>query len=137
MKRVVSIVVVVLVVILVGIVYYRYFFVFGTGVKSGELNYMVRKGYIFKTNEGRLIQAGIRSNNMGAASGSVQSNEFTFSVTDPEIMKKLETSGGATLQLHYKEYVGALPWRGMSEYVVDSIVSMTPAPNSVMPPPGR
>ena len=32
-------------------VYYRFFFVFGEGVKSGELNYVVYKGVVFKTYE--------------------------------------------------------------------------------------
>ena len=34
---------------------------------------------------------------------------------------------GKQVELHYKEYNGALPWRGMQRYVVDSIVSVTPA----------
>lgn len=34
---------------------------------------------------------------------------------------------GKNLELHYKEYKGALPWRGISVYVVDSIISVTPA----------
>ena len=33
-------------------------------------------------------------------------------------------NSGKTFELHYKEYKGALPWRGFSTYVVDSIVSM-------------
>lgn len=42
-------------------IYFRFYFVFGEGVKSGELNYVVYKGVIFKTYEGKLIQSGIRS----------------------------------------------------------------------------
>ena len=49
--------------------YFRYYFVFGEGVKSGELNYVVYKGVLFKTYEGKLIQSGIRSK----AAGSIQS----------------------------------------------------------------
>ena len=30
-------------------IYFRFYFVFGEGVKSGELNYVVYKGVIFKT----------------------------------------------------------------------------------------
>ena len=29
--------------------YFRFYFVFGEGVKSGELNYVVHKGFVFKT----------------------------------------------------------------------------------------
>ena len=49
--------------------YYKYFFVFGDGVKSGHLNYAVKKGNIFKTYEGKLIQEGYRSK----AAGTIQS----------------------------------------------------------------
>ena len=46
-------------------------FVFGEGVKSGDPNYVVHKGVLFKTYEGKLIQTGIRSK----AAGSIQSYE--------------------------------------------------------------
>ena len=41
----------------------KFYFVFGSGVKAGEMNFFVYKGYIFKTYEGRLIQAGYNSKN--------------------------------------------------------------------------
>lgn len=121
MKRPVTIISIILVLVIAGFIYYRYFFVFGEGVKAGELNYIVKKGYIFKTNEGRLIQTGIRS---GAGQGSISSNEFMFSITDQRIANQLETSGGKFVQLHYKEYIGTLPWRGVSNFVVDSVLSV-------------
>ncbi|WP_299287478.1 hypothetical protein [uncultured Mucilaginibacter sp.] len=121
MKRPVTIISIVLILLIAGFIYYRYFFVFGEGVKAGELNYIVKKGYIFKTNEGRLIQTGIRS---GANQGSISSNEFMFSITDQRIANQLETSGGKLVQLHYKEYIGTLPWRGVSNFVVDSVLSV-------------
>ena len=34
----------VLIVVLVIFIYWRYYYVFGEGVKAGELNYMVKKG---------------------------------------------------------------------------------------------
>ena len=37
-------------------IFFKFYFVFGEGVKAGELNYLVRKGYIFKTYEGKMIQ---------------------------------------------------------------------------------
>lgn len=30
---------------------------------------------------------------------------------------------GKSVELHYKEYLGALPWRGQQKYVVDKILS--------------
>lgn len=98
----------------------RYYYVFGTGVKSGELNYLVYKGVIFKTYEGKLIQSGFRADKPGG----LQSNQFNFSVVDEEIAKKLMISGGKNVQIHYKEYFGALPWRGYTKFIVDSIITI-------------
>lgn len=121
MKKSVTIISLIVILAIAGFAYYRYFFVFGEGVKPGELNYIVKKGYFFKTNEGRLIQTGIR----GGTQGSISSNEFMFSVTDPQIANQLQTLGGKTVQLHYKEYIGKLPWRGVSNFVVDSVLSIS------------
>ncbi|WP_304953805.1 hypothetical protein [uncultured Alistipes sp.] len=109
-------------------VYYRFFFVFGEGVKSGELNYVVYKGVVFKTYEGKLIQSGIRSK----TAGSVQSYEFEFSVDDEELARELMLQSGKTLELHYKEYFGALPWRGFTKFIVDSII-VKPQPEPLIP----
>ena len=98
-----------------------YYFPFATGMKSGRLNYVVYKGIVFKTYEGRLIQAGIRP----ADTGGFPSNEFVFSVSDKEVAEQLMNAGGQTVELHYTEYLGALPWRGYSRYVVDRIVNIT------------
>ena len=105
-----------------GFVFYKFYFVFGSGVKAGELNLFVYKGYIFKTYEGRLIQAGYNSKN---SNSTIQSNEFNFSVTDENVAKQLERCTGKMVELHYKEYLGKLPWRGMTNYVVDSIYSVS------------
>ena len=101
--------------------YFRFYFVFGEGVKSGELNYVVHKGFIFKTYEGKLIQAGFRAHTAG-----VQSYEFEFSVPDKKLAERLMLLGGQNVELHSKEYFGALPWRGFTKFVVDSIVSSRP-----------
>lgn len=100
--------------------YFKFFFVFGIGSKAGELNFFVKKGYVFKTYEGRVIQTGYKSK----VPGSIQSNEFEFSVVDEKVAQQLMSNSGAILELHYKEYLGTLPWRGMSKYIVDSIISI-------------
>ena len=103
-------------------VFFKFFYVFGSGVKAGELNLFVYKGYVFKTYEGRLIQAGYNSKNSNA---TIQSNEFNFSVKDEKVAKQLERCTGKMVELHYKEYLGTLPWRGMTKYVVDSVYSVS------------
>jgi hypothetical protein len=101
-----------------GYLYWKYAFVFGEGTKTGELNYLVRKGYLFKTYEGKLIQSGYRSGSQNV----IQSYEFEFSVEDEAVARELMSGNGRTYTLHYREYLGRLPWRGYSLYVVDSIV---------------
>ena len=109
--------------VIVGLVIFflaRYFFVFGEGSKAGQLNFFVKKGYIFKTYEGRIIQTGYKSQ----VPGSIQSNEFEFSVVDEKVANILMSHSGAMLELHYKEYLGSIPWCGMSKYIVDSVMSV-------------
>ena len=119
-----------LVILVLAIVFYfRYFWVFGEGAKSGELNYVVYKGFLFKTYEGKLIQSGLKG-----SAGSMQSNEFIFSVEDERIARELMANSGHVFNLHYLEYTGALPWRGMSVYVVDSIISMSADNGRAQPP---
>ncbi len=103
-------------------IFFRYYFVFGEGVKSGRLNYAVRKGNVFKTYEGKLIQEGYRSST-GAV---IQSYEFEFSVKNKRVYEILAANSGKRFDLHYKEYHGIIPWRGNTKYIVDSVVSIEP-----------
>lgn len=110
----------IIIIALIAFIYFRFYFVFGDGVKSGHLNYAVRKGNIFKTYEGKLIQEGYRSK----TSSTIQSYEFEFSIKSKRIYDILAANSGKRFDLHYKEYHGRLPWRGNTKYVVDSIISM-------------
>ena len=107
-------------------VYIKFYFVFGDGVKAGDLNQFTYKGYVWKTYEGRLIQAGFKGSvPKTGGTATIQSYIFDFSVKDEEIANELMRCGGKTVELHYKEYLGALPWRGMQKHVVDRIISVT------------
>jgi hypothetical protein len=99
---------------------WHFYWVFGEGVKAGQLNNFVKKGFVFKTYEGKLIQTGLK----GGETGSVQSNEFRFSVTSESVAGKLMSNSGKEFELHYKEYMGALPWRGTTVFIVDSVLSI-------------
>ncbi len=120
MKKVVTIGIVVILILAAAIFWWRHYFVFGEGVKAGDLNFLVKKGYIFKTWEGRLIQTGFKTPTPGA----IQSNEFEFSVTDDSLAVILERASGKIVELRYKEYIAPLPWRGMSKYVVIEILEI-------------
>ena len=122
-SKVITIIVIVLLLAAAAFVWFKFYFVLGSGVKAGELNQIVYKGWIWKTYEGRLIQTGFRSNRQA---GSIQSNEFNFSVVDKAVADSLMLCSGKNVELHYKEYNGWLPWRGMQRYIVDRIVSISP-----------
>ena len=111
----------ILILVLAGFVYFKFYFVLGEGVKAGELNQVVYKGWVWKTYEGRLIQAGFKGAKTG---GNIQSNEFNFSVVDEAVADSLMRCGGKMVELKYKEYNGMLPWRGMQKYIVTDILSV-------------
>ena len=119
--KIITISSIVLLLALAAFVFFRFYFVFGEGVKAGQLNQVMYKGYIFKTYEGRLIQSGFKGQK---GTNSIQSNEFNFSVVDKAVADSLMRCSGKTVELHYKEYLGALPWRGMEKYIVDGIISV-------------
>jgi hypothetical protein len=96
--------------------YWRFYFVFAEGTKAGQLNTFQKKGIMFKTYEGKIIQSGFKAN--------VQSNEFEFSVENERIAEQLLQNSGREVELHYKRFFGALPWRGMQSYIVDSIYAI-------------
>ncbi len=120
--KVISSLIAVLLLVAAGFVYFKFYFVLGEGVKAGELNQIVYKGWIWKTYEGRLIMTGFRGSKSGTG---IQSNEFNFSVVDKGVADTLMRCSGKFVELHYKEYNGMLPWRGMQRYIVDGILSIS------------
>lgn len=103
--------------------WWKFYFVFGEGVKAGSLNYFVKKGVIFKTYEGRVVQEGFQS----PTAGGLQSNEFRFSVESEEVASQLERASGKFVELRYKEFNGMLPWRGTSKFVVIEVLTVQEA----------
>ena len=114
----------------------HFYFVWGDGVRAGNLNQVVYKGWIWKTYEGRLIMSGFRNEKTEKGTSGLQSNEFTFSVDKKaigyrtngssfSIADSLMKCSGMNVQVKYKEYRGALPWRGMQRYIVYDILSVS------------
>ncbi len=118
-KKIGGITAVIIIVILIIWFWWRYYFPFAEGVKSGQLNYFEKKGYIFKTWEGRLVQEGFRAN----PTGGMGSIEFRFSVADDSLASVLERSSGKWIEVRYTEYFNPIIWRGASEFVVTDILS--------------
>ena len=103
---------------LAGFLYFKFWWVFSDGTKTGELNSLTYTGYLWKTYEGEIILTGYGSKN---SQGTVQSKNFKFSVQDKEVAEQLTNLTGSKVTVHYKEYKGALPWRGYEKSVVDHV----------------
>lgn len=100
-------------------IFFKFFFVYSEGVNEGDINYFQKEGFIFKTYEGKMIQTGVKS--IKGTQGTIQSNEFKFSVEDERVANTLNEISNAGVKLHWKRYLGTLPWRGNSQFVVDSV----------------
>ena len=117
MKRFVGIFSLILVIGLALFIYWKYFFTYSTGYRSGLLQKFSHKGTIFKTYEGEMILSSIRSN----ANVALASEKFLFSVTNEQIVKQMELLQGRMVTVHYRNKNGTLPWRGDTPFIVDSV----------------
>ena len=110
--KIIAIVSTLAVVSLAVFVYVKFFFVYSQGLNEGDINYFQYEGFVFKTYEGKMIQTGYNSRN---SSATIQSNEFRFSVEDEEVARQIENNSSRQIKLHWKRYLGTLPWRGKSQ----------------------
>lgn len=119
-----------------GYVYWFYYNVFSDGTRDGVLYKFSRKGNIFKTYEGEMVQPGLRS--MGG--GAINTNNFFFSVADLKIADSLNKVIGKTVKVHYVQYRKSLPWRGENyngknqesgQYVIDRIEQVSDAQTNI------
>jgi hypothetical protein len=43
------------------------------------------------------------------------------------VAQQIDSNSSRQIKLHWKRYLGTLPWRGNSQFVVDSIISVRQA----------
>lgn len=106
------------VLVIAGFIFFKFCFVYAEGVNEGDINYFQKEGFIFKTYEGKMIQTGLRNTKV---QGSIQSNEFKFSVESESVARRIDEGANTGVKLHWKRYLGTLPWRGKSQFIVDSV----------------
>jgi hypothetical protein len=107
-----------LIILTIGIfVYWKYFYTYSEGYRSGLLQKFSSKGTIFKTYEGEMILSSVSSNRDVA----LASEKFYFSMTNKNLVRQFDTLQGEMVILHYKQKNGALFFRGDSPYLVDSV----------------
>ena len=117
---------IILILLIAGAVFFylRFYYVFSDGTKTGELNTFAKTGYVFKTYEGEMILTGYGAKS--STGGSVQSKNFKFSVASDEVARQLTDLTGQRVTVHFKQYFGALPWRGYEKSIVDSVITSEP-----------
>ena len=120
--KIITIISTIAVVTLAAFIFFRFFFVYSSGVNTGDLNYFQQEGVIFKTYEGKIIQSGFKT--AGRNNEGLHSNELKFSVTDQRVADTLMRASGRRVELRWKRYMGTLPWRGNSQYVATEVLSI-------------
>lgn len=100
-------------VIIITILYYLfiYFITYSTGVRSGELIKISRKGVLVKTWEGEISQ--------GISGAQI----FTFSVEDKneDVITALQKYQGKFVKLSYKERYKTFFWLGDTKYFITKV----------------
>ncbi|MBK6283721.1 MAG: hypothetical protein IPF54_14670 [Draconibacterium sp.] len=117
LKKIAYWILTIVIVIIAVFIYFKYSFTYSTGYRAGLLQKFSEKGLVFKTYEGEMVLSSIQSN----ANVAIASEKFLFSVADETVAKSMEQIQGRHVVVHYKEKNGALPWRGDSHYIVDSV----------------
>lgn len=80
---------------------------YSEGTRTGKIVKISKKGVIFKTWEGELNQ------------GMGMPEKFSFSVSDPEVIKKIqEFEGKDNVKLSYEERYTKFFWEGDSKYYI-------------------
>lgn len=107
-----------LAIITIGIfIYWKYFYTYNDGYRSGVLQQFSHKGNIIKSYEGVMILRSLPAR-MNTA---VAPEKFNFTVTHKTIANQLDSMQGKMVTVHYKQKNGALFWRSNSHYLVDSV----------------
>ena len=105
---------------------------YSSGERVGVVNKLSRKGAVFKTFEGQMTLEGLASNGEG-----VGANVWYFSVDEShsrgenvaELTKQLTDAmkSGRKVEVTYKQNFVGLPWRGETDYFVQSVKVLEPA----------
>ena len=110
--------VITLFIIILGIfIYLKYFYTYSEGYRAGLLQKFSNKGIAFKTYEGELILSSVASTRDIA----IASEKFLFTMINTDLVRQFDTLQGQNVIVHYIQKGGAVPWRGDSKYLVDSV----------------
>jgi hypothetical protein len=98
------------------------FYPYSEGTRTGILRKFSHKGFVFKTWEGELQMSAVMVPNP-TDDNIAGGNTWLFSVKDDATIKALQEAEvtGKRMNLHYKEHLKVLFWRGDTRYFVDGV----------------
>jgi hypothetical protein len=117
-KKVLAIAIISLLV-LVSIGFYYVFGDYSEGKRSGYLLKLSKKGVLFKTYEGELVQSGTEDNQMVVTPNMKW--QFSVNAGNTALIKKMENLVGQPVRVSYKEKFTQFSWRGDTKYFVYDI----------------
>lgn len=87
---------------------------YSDGVRSGVVSKFSSKGLVFKSLEGTLVQGNAQT---------FYGTPFNFSVTDPEVQKKIKEAmdKGKSVNLRYNQYLLQPLFTQDTEYLINSV----------------
>ena len=101
--------------------YWKYYFTFSEGYRTGLIQKLSFRGNFFKAYEGELVLSSIVS----STNVALASEKFYFSVPNDSIANVLQNFEGKQVKLHYVQKNHSLCWRGDSEYLVDGVIDQS------------
>jgi hypothetical protein len=117
MKKTITVIVLLILLFFAGWFYWKYYYTYSDGNRSGLLQKMSHRGNVFKTYEGELVLNSLIAN----SASPMSAEKFYFSVADEALGKTMSNYEGKRVVIHYQQKNGILPWRGDTEYIVDSV----------------
>lgn len=131
MKKVIAI----LLLIAVSVLAFLYFGTYEDGVMAGKVLRITKKGFLFKTYEGKL-----NLETFGALKGAspiAESFDFSVEGNEDEVIKQLQevSLSGERVNLHYVKRYVSFPWRGDTRYFIESVERSGPATPPTPPAP--
>jgi hypothetical protein len=117
MKKVLAIVIVVL----IGVFALLYWGTFENGYWAGKVLSVSEKGFLFKTNEGKLSMESFGS--LKNASPIAEVRDFSVEGGEPEVLKALQEVAltGERVNLKFKRRFVRFFWRGDTKYFVTEV----------------
>ncbi len=89
---------------------------YSEGYRDGVIQKFSVKGMFWKSHEGQLAMPGFRAGKDGP------SNVFSFSVKDPAVIYVIDKlPAGQNVRLHYREYLGHVPWQSSTGYFIERV----------------